>query len=299
MNPGDKLSVHMFDAKASGGGSAFEAVVSDATTGQTSYMRASAANGFMNTDPSSCNGTPFNFEPEYSTASANNITPWTALQVNISTQFEIGHFEPCSNVTGPVANPLAPGVTDTYWKHCAGAYETTTASDGGKSPEISDAFCYPQGDTHGGLAPPNVVTGCQDNVEQNGDLDFDGTPYWADWPTSTTPNTFPSTFLQQAPTTVGGANYPPFQFQTDAALSESTCAGRPGLVARFRPRTRRARSTRTGPVRRRAHGSSATWPMATPSGRTPSTALTSSPQSVTRNSKAASSPTAVNSRRPE
>jgi hypothetical protein len=228
MNPGDKLSVHMFDAKASGGGSAFEAVVSDATTGQTGYMQASAANGFMNTDLSTCNGTPFSFEPEYSTASANSITPWTALQVNISTQFEIGHFEPCSNVTSPAANPLAPGVTDTYWKHCVGAYENTTASDSGKSPEISDAFCYPQGDTHGGLAPPNVVTGCQDNVEQNGDLDFDGTPYWADWPTSTTPNTFPSTFLQQAPTTVGGANYPQFQFQTDAALSESTCAGPAG-----------------------------------------------------------------------
>jgi hypothetical protein len=73
-----------------------------------------------------------------------------------------------------------------------------------------------------------VVTGCQDDLVQNGDLDFDGTPYWPDWPTSTTPNTFPSTFLQRAPTTVGGANYPQFQFQTDVALSESTCAGPAG-----------------------------------------------------------------------
>jgi hypothetical protein len=229
MNPGDKVTVHMSDAKLpGGGGSAFEAFITDNTTGQTGFMQASAANGFMNTNVSTCAGTPFNFEPEYSTDAAANISGWTALAVNISTQFEIGHFEPCSNVTSPATNVLAPGVTDTYDRHCVGAYEDTTARDGGKNPEASDAPCYPQGDTHGGLAPPNVVTGCVETFTQNGDLDFDGTPYWADWPNSTTPDTFPSTFLQSAPTTVGGANYPQFQFQTDAALSESTCTGPAG-----------------------------------------------------------------------
>jgi hypothetical protein len=227
MNPGDKITVHMLDAPASGGGSAFEAVVTDLTTGQTGFMQASAANGFMNTNVSTCAGTPFNFEPEYSTAAAANISGWTALQTNISTQFEIGHFEPCSTVTSPATLLLAAGVSDTFWRHCVGAYEDTTTRDGGKNPERSDALCYPQGDTHGGLAPPNVVTGCQDNFTQNGDLDFDGTPYWADWPNSTAPDTFPSTFLQTAPTT-GGRNYSQFQFQTDVALSESTCAGPAG-----------------------------------------------------------------------
>jgi hypothetical protein len=228
MNPGDKITVHMFDAPLSGGGHAFEAVVRDATTGQTGFMQASAANGFMNTDVSTCDGTPFNFRPEYSTASADNIVPWAALAVNISTEFEIGHFEPCSTVTSPATNFLSSTVTDTYWKHCVGAYENTTAPDGGKSPETSDAPCYPQGDTHNGLAPPNIVTGCEQFYTQNGDLDFDGTPYWADWPDSTKPDTFPSTFLESAPTTVGGANYSQFQFQTDVALSESTCAGPAG-----------------------------------------------------------------------
>lgn len=227
MNPGDKIRVHMFDAKATGGGSAFKAVITDATTGQTGFMQASAANGFMDTNVATCDGTPFNFQPEFSTASVDNISGWTALQVNISTQFEIGHFEPCSNVTGPAQESLAPGVTDTFWKHCEGAYEKTTSADNKKNPESTDAPCYPQGDTHGGLAPPNVMTGC-DVLFAGGDLDFDGTPYRADWPTSTTPNTFPATFVQQAPVTVGGANYQQFQFQTDAALSESTCAGPAG-----------------------------------------------------------------------
>jgi hypothetical protein len=73
-----------------------------------------------------------------------------------------------------------------------------------------------------------VVTGCQEFYAQNGDLDFDGTPYWADWPDGTKPDTFPSTFLEGAPTTVGGASYSQFQFQADVALSESTCAGPAG-----------------------------------------------------------------------
>ena len=67
------------------------------------------------------------------------------------------------------------------------------------------------------------MTGCVDDVFQNGDLDFDGSPYWADWPNSTVPNTFPSTFRQMPPTTVGGATYSRFQIQTDTALSEASC----------------------------------------------------------------------------
>jgi hypothetical protein len=38
-----------------------------------------------------------------------------------------------------------------------------------------------------------------------------------------TPNTFPSTFLQNQPTT-GGSTYPQIQFETDAPASESTCS---------------------------------------------------------------------------
>ena len=99
MNPGDTITVHMFDASATRGGHAFEVVIDDLTTGQTGYMQASAANGFANTSFTDCSGTPFNFQPEYSTASAANTIPWAALATNISTEFETGHFEACTSVT--------------------------------------------------------------------------------------------------------------------------------------------------------------------------------------------------------
>ena len=64
-------------------------------TRTSGFMQASAANGFANTSIVDCSGTPFNFEPEYSTAAQANIIPWAALQTNISTEYETGHFEPC------------------------------------------------------------------------------------------------------------------------------------------------------------------------------------------------------------
>ncbi|HZU40848.1 MAG TPA: hypothetical protein VE992_07335, partial [Solirubrobacteraceae bacterium] len=206
MNPGDRLVVHMWDAQVPGqdGQRAFEVVIHDLTTHQSGYMQASAANGFQNTSIVDCSGTPNNFQPEYNTAKKGNITPWAALQTNISTQFEIGHFEPCSSVSNPAVNNLFGQAVDTFWQNCSGPYESTTQADGGGNPEISDAFCYPAGDTHGTLnTAPDEVTGCMDNVFQNGDLDFDGTSYWADWPTSTTPNTFPGSFQQALPLTMG------------------------------------------------------------------------------------------------
>jgi hypothetical protein len=225
MNPGDRLRIHLWDAPVPGhaGQHALETSIQDLTTGKTGFMQASAANGFMATDMSDCGGIPFNYEPEYNTAAVNNIVPWAADQLAVGTEFEIGHFEPCNSLTKPFSvNLVLPGVTDVTWNQCHGVYEKTAPPDKG-TPETGDAFCYPRGDTHFGLSPPNSVTGCLDDVFQNGDLDFDGSGYWTEWPTSTVPNIYPSTFLQSLPASVGGNSYPQFQFQTDAALSESTC----------------------------------------------------------------------------
>ena len=226
MNPGDRVTVHMFDARAPGGGHAFEVVVTDLTTGASGYMQASAANGFANTSIADCSGTPFNFQPEYGTAAATNVVPWAALQTNISTQFETGHFEPCTKVTSASSLQLAPTVFDTFYNTCHGPYETAgqATGAGAEKTEPSDAFCYPAGDTHGALnTAPDEMTGCMDNYAQNGDLDFDGTPYWPEWPTGAQPTAlFPGSFVQQLPTT-NGAQYPQFFIQTDTALSESTC----------------------------------------------------------------------------
>jgi hypothetical protein len=232
MNPGDVVRTHMFDASLGGGKHALEISISDLTTGQSGFMIASAANGFMNTSIFDCSGTPFNFQPLFNTARPQNSIGWSVLLSGILSEFEIGHFIPCSSVTGPATVEIVPGVTDQTWLNCHGAYENAGPPDGpNPSEEPSDALCYKAGDTHGVLhTPPNLVTGCLDNATQNGDLDFDGTPYYPDYPNKLTPGPFPSPVLQQQPTTVGGARYPALQFETDVPASEFTTC-QPGTPA--------------------------------------------------------------------
>ncbi len=225
MNPGDKVVTHIYDAPAPGGGKALKVVIDDLTTGKSGFMQASAANGFANTSIVDCSGTPFNFQPEYNTAKVGNIIPWAALQTNISTEFETGHWESCTKLTDAITNPFDPSDTGGTYNGCKGPYETAGGPEGAES---GDALCYYKGDTHSGYAgagtstAPDEATGCQDNVFQNGDLDFDGSPYWSEWPTSTTAGTYPGSFVEWMPTTRGN-QYSQFFIQTDIALSESTC----------------------------------------------------------------------------
>lgn len=222
MNPGDKLRVHIFDAPVPGGGgaNALMVVVDDLTTGQTGFMQASAANGYASTSPTDCSGTPFNYEPEYNTAARQNQVPWAALQTDISTEFEIGHWTPCTSLADEFTN-----TPDPFFLTCIGPYETGSDSADGNSEGLGgDAPCYPAGDRHTGLnqfgifSDPDTTTGCL-----GGDVDFDGTSYWADWPTGTKPTgKTPSSFVQSAPTS-NGNTYEQSFFQTDVALSESTC----------------------------------------------------------------------------
>jgi hypothetical protein len=241
MNPGDRVTVHMADAPVPGGGgaNAFKVTIDDLTTHQSGYMQASAANGFMNTSIVDCSGTPYNFEPEYNTASQGNIVPWAALQTDISTEFETGHFEPCTSLSSPFAsNPFDPADQTVAYNVCSGPYETAGPAEGSgtSNPEAGDALCYLAGSTHNGYdgpgtsTPPNEVTGCQDNVFQNGDLDFDGTPYYPDWPTSTSAGKlFPGSFVESLPSSENAA-YSQYIIQTDVALSESTCTGTAGCT---------------------------------------------------------------------
>ena len=216
LNPGDTLKVHMFDARVAGG-HALEAQETDVTTGQSGLMIASGANGFMNTNPFDCSGTPFNFEPSYSSARAQNVVPWGIGPYMINNQFEIGHFEPCTKITK--ASTVTTGsFTDVYYNRCHGPYEAD--QDTAANFEPNDAPCFRAGDTHGGTAAPNLVTGCDVFFNAIGDLDFDGNSYRADWPNSTSPGPFPTPFLQQQPRTVGGSGYPQIQFVTDASASE-------------------------------------------------------------------------------
>jgi uncharacterized membrane protein len=228
MNPGDKITIHMSDAPAPGGGKAFKVVIDDLTRHTSGSMQASAANGFQTTSMATCAGTPFNFQPEFSTAKPANVIPWAALQTNISTEFETGHWESCSSLSDPLTpNPIDAADTGGAYNECEGPYENAGPPDS-TSPETGDAMCYYAGDTHPGYdgpgtsTQPDLTTGCQDNLFQNGDLDFDGSPYWTEWPTGNQPNIYPSTFVEQFPTSAG-RQYRQYFFQTDVALSESTC----------------------------------------------------------------------------
>ena len=227
MDQGDKIAVHMSDAPVpGGGGKAFKVVINDMTTHQSGSMQASAANGFQNTSITDCAGTPFNFQPEYNTAAQGNIIPWAADQTDISTEYETGHWEPCNSLSDPGTLDIF-GITDTYYNECHGTYENTApGGDGGGAPELSDAECYMKGDTHGVQdSAPDTLTGCIDELFQNGDLDFDGSPYWTEWPTGPTANAlYPSSFVEALPTSRGNG-YSKYFIQTDIALSEYTCKG--------------------------------------------------------------------------
>ena len=228
MNAGDTVTFHMWDAPLpGGGGNAFEVFMDDLTTHQTGFMQASAANGFMNTSSADCSGTPFNFQPEYNTAKQDNINPWGADQVDISTEFETGHWEPCTSLSDPISpNPLDPNDTGPTFSTCSGPYESAAQPDF-NTPETSDAPCYPAGDTHPGFngvgtsSGPDVMTGCQ-AILVGGDTDFNGSPYWPEWPTSLTPGKFPGSFLESFPTSAG-QQYTGYYIQTDLALSEVAC----------------------------------------------------------------------------
>jgi hypothetical protein len=218
MNPGDKVKVQMFDASLPAGGHALEVKESDLTTGQTGFMIASGANGFQNTNPFTCKGTKFNFQPEYNTAAPQNIIPWGIGPYMLNDEYEIGHFEACTKISGKETIHLTAKRSDTYYKECSGPYEK--AKDTAEKFEPNDAPCYPKGDTHGGLAAPNLVTGCDVFFDAIGDLDYDGSPYYPDWPNKVTPDNFPAPFLQQQPTTVSDMGYPWIQFVTDTTATE-------------------------------------------------------------------------------
>lgn len=213
MNPGDKLKIRIFDNGAAG---ALETSIQDLTTGRSGYMLASAANGFANTSITTCDGTPWSFRPLYSTASHANQGGWAVANINVA--YEIGHFTPCTSLTGYTPVPVG-SYNDPAWDLCNSPYEDTTVPDPSSSAEPNDGVCFPAGDTHGPLrSGPDLVTGCT-----GGDLDYDGTPYWRDWPDSVRPDRFPSPLLISQPSTVAGAHYPQVQFLTDNPATNSEC----------------------------------------------------------------------------
>jgi hypothetical protein len=246
MRQGDKLRVTLQDTKHG-----LKTTVQDLTSGKTGFMVASAANGFMNTDAATCNGFPFDFHPEYNTASKQNQVPWAALEGGVLMEQEIGHFESCKSVKDPLPSFLIPFDPAASWT-CVGGVEPTATGEGPctittaglacanskteggvactastTNCELSDATCIPSGPrtiTFAGLAPQTwswPVAGCLQNVTQNGDVDFDGNSYLADWPNGD--SNHPTSFKYAGPFDAHGKPYPQIQIQTDLPASENDC----------------------------------------------------------------------------
>jgi hypothetical protein len=176
INQGDVLRISITDPAAG-----FTTTIQDLSTGQTGYMVASAANGFMNTNINTCDGTPFTFHAEYNTAAIQNRVPWAALEGGVLMEQEIGHSEVCSSLKNqdPFSTSFPDGQSysdpDTY-DTCVGGSEgpgqtgegpcnastgvcqnaETQGPDGpvacpsnndasGALCEFADGFCFPQG----------------------------------------------------------------------------------------------------------------------------------------------------------
>ncbi len=123
INPGDLLVISITDPPQG-----FTTTIRDVTTGQTGYMTASAANGFMNTSISTCDGTPFTFHAEYNTASIGNRVPWAALEGGVLMEQEIGHSEICKSLINqdPTSFSYANGQSftdDQTFDTCVGGSE--------------------------------------------------------------------------------------------------------------------------------------------------------------------------------
>jgi hypothetical protein len=263
INPGDVLAVSISDPRQG-----FTTVVRDLTTGQTGFMTASAANGFMNTSIADCSGRPFTFHAEYDTASQQNQVPWAALEGGVLMEQEIGHGEVCASLANQdpfgFANNGQSFSDAQDYDTCVGGSEGTT-SDGspatGEGPctatataitcqnattqgatgptacptndpltgalcEFADGSCFPAGTrtaTVNGVSTleSSRANECYNNRFQNGDLDYDGQSYVADWPNGS--RNFPTTFQYAGPFMANGQSYPQVQFETDAAGSEALC----------------------------------------------------------------------------
>ena len=237
--------------------------VTDLTTGASGFVVASAANGFMNTDPTNCTGTAYSFHALYNTASQGNQVPWAALDGGVLMEQEIGHFEACSSVTNadPVVDNYSNGDTfsdSSIAQTCNGGFEksgvgegpcvvtagvvctggesegdTACSTSGGSSNcEQSDGFCFPSGSrsvsftgsVSGSQTWTAAVAGCTQNRYQNGDLDYDGNSYVPDWPDrADTSNGHPTSFQYLGPFDANGNAYPTSQFETDVGLEEALC----------------------------------------------------------------------------
>jgi hypothetical protein len=257
INQGDVLQISITDPRQG-----FTTTIRDLTTHQTGWMTASAGNGFMNTNINTCDGTPFTFHAEYSTAKQQNQVPWAALEGGVLMEQEIGHSEVCNSVKyqDPFSESFANGqsyVDNQTYDTCMGGTEgpnavgegpcsattglcqnsTTQGPDGpvpcpnddpasGSHCEYADAFCFPKGartvDVNG-VATTAWADANQCFADRYQNGDLDFDG--VSYLPYTWPNggpNHPTAFQYVGPFT-NGKTYPKIQFETDISGSANLC----------------------------------------------------------------------------
>jgi hypothetical protein len=206
MNPGDSLTVHLFDTS-----NGLKVSIVDHTSGATGSMTASKANGFgtvaFQPNATKCTIKPWTYHAEYSTSTPQTRNVSAAHTYNVAFSDEIGHWEECGRVNtkspiGACAVPLGPDTND---------------RDLGPDPAGDDDFCLPSS-----ASLLQKVNGCLDI-----DGDFDGVPYTDSWPGSISNVTadrllHPTSETFTSPTTVGGKNFSQMAFESDISRDESS-----------------------------------------------------------------------------
>jgi hypothetical protein len=215
LNPGDKATVSLHDSP-----NGLVTTVSDATTGQTGLMVASAANHFGHIvyapTGTRCVEKDYTFHPMYSTSSPKTKVLWAAHTYNIAMSDEIGHFDFCTHIDAN--SPVAA---------CNGNEGTPTDQE---PADATDIFCFPGVES---LLYP--ATGCT-NTDAPG---FDGPEYqlnrWPDATSLSAPSTKP-TPINFSPPLTGHAYttaYSQFAFENDLPRIEASDLG--GSCVRFGP----------------------------------------------------------------
>ena len=233
MNPGDTITIHMFDAPAPGGGKAFKVVIDDLTT---AHQRLHAGLRGQRL-PEHLDRPTAPARRSTSSRSSTRPSPATSSrgprsQTDISTEFETGHCEPCTLAQRPARPPTRstrPTRAATY-NECQGPYENAGPPDG-TTPESGDALCYSRATpipATTGRAPPRAgpddrlpgqrVPERRPRLRRHARTGRSGRR-------ATDADQVPVHVRRQFPTS-NGHQYSQFFFQTDVALSESTCCNR-------------------------------------------------------------------------
>jgi hypothetical protein len=269
INPGDVIQISISDPTAG-----LTTTIRDLTTGETGYMVASSANGFMDTNIKNCDGRPFTFHAEYSSAAQKNQVPWAALEGGVLMEEEIGHSEVCNalaykepyDLVGPHGQSFED--PDTYQTCIGGSEGRTSVGEGpcneqgicrnaetegttgpiacptdnagtGQLCEFADGFCFPKGDRmvmvdHHPVVAYARISQCFADRWQNGDLDFDGLSYISSSWPDGTAD-HPTPVRYVGPFDAKGNPYPTIQFESDIAGSEFLCDTTTGTNCDVKP----------------------------------------------------------------